>query len=329
MITQAELAKLTGVDRTTVSKILSGYRLEQFSPEIIEKVRATAVAKGYKAKKFRSALDIGFIIPDYIRNVQFYSQSQRILQTIFGINDAIAGSNNRLIILRYNNEPNVVAKKSDVFLVWEMSNDNKLHHTLQKSNKEFMTLNRVGPDYNASYVVHDLAYSCRKAVTELVDAGHQKIAFVAPKPAPAYRREFEMIISELDMHGLPASEANYCSAFDESDDGFNAAAEKLKNDKFTAFIAGNDMIAHRVVSQLSKLGLKVPDDISAIGNHQTESSLNRMVDLASFITPWYDMGKIAAEHLLNRAKRSDSETTSTICELVQPHFYPGKSIKKL
>jgi DNA-binding LacI/PurR family transcriptional regulator len=87
------------------------------------------------------------------------------------------------------------------------------------------------------------------------------------------------------------------------------------------------MSALDLVIELAKLGKRVPEDISILGNHKKKSLPSLGLDLSSFETPWYEMGRKAAEYLIATPRNNCSERT--IQEVLKQKFYNGNTIKRL
>jgi DNA-binding LacI/PurR family transcriptional regulator len=70
--------------------------------------------------------------------------------------------------------------------------------------------------------------------------------------------------------------------------------------KFTAIFAFNDVSAIGAISALREAGLKVPEDISVIGFDDVHAAAFHNPALTTIRQPLYQMGKLAAQHLLKR-----------------------------
>ena len=66
---------------------------------------------------------------------------------------------------------------------------------------------------------------------------------------------------------------------------------------FDALICLNDWMALGALNQLSKRGVKVPDDVSVVGFDGMESSRYTLPPLTTVVQPLYEMGKIAVDIL--------------------------------
>jgi LacI family transcriptional regulator, galactose operon repressor len=327
-ITHSQIAKKLKVDRTTVSKVLSGYQLDRFSDDVIEKIQNTAFSLGYKPKKFKSSLDITFIFPDYAGMLQYYSYPQRTLQTIIGISECIAGTSNRFHLAKYSDKIDQSVLYGDAFLLWEMSDDIKLQNAIIESDKEFLILNRAGKQYDGSFVVHDYDFSAKMSIDILLKANHQKIAYVGIPPANHPDLEYGIMRSYMDKaKGL--SMGDFYHFENDNTLEIEETARQIIKKGYTAFIASNDNKAYKIINAMLKMGIKIPEDISVIGNHKIETCFDLPVDLTSFITPWTEIGRRGAELLLSRSKLGDDVPRKTVQESLKPELYPGKTVRSI
>ena len=115
------------------------------------------------------------------------------------------------------------------------------------------------------------------------------------------------------LHGLPAS-ADFCVEME----GVNGSGiEKLKallqrEDRPTAFVGSDDMLALALERACNQLQLSIPDDISIIAFNnslyaQLASPQLTAVDINSFL-----LGQEAANQILNHADNPNLTTTKTI-----------------
>lgn len=79
--------------------------------------------------------------------------------------------------------------------------------------------------------------------------------------------------------------------------------------EITAFLAPNDASAHLAYDLFSRLGLRVPDDISLVGFDDTEPLYNAEGDniLTTVRLPLEELGRESARLLIARITRSEPE----------------------
>jgi LacI family transcriptional regulator len=75
--------------------------------------------------------------------------------------------------------------------------------------------------------------------------------------------------------------------------------------KFTAIVAFNDMSAIGAIRALQDFGLRVPEDVSVIGVDDITAASFNNPRLTTIRQPLSNMGRIAAQTVLNRIHRSE------------------------
>jgi DNA-binding LacI/PurR family transcriptional regulator len=335
MVTQADIARLTKVDRTSVSKILCGSQLEHFSNEVIEKVKDMAVQLGYKHKNFKNSLTIGFLFPsgndEFLDN---YTCSERTMATILGISKTIHNGKHRLQIMNFDYSKEAfdfkkIVNSADVFIIWELTWPwaNNFYKLLEKKKKNYVVVNRINDEFKGSYIIHeDDDKYINNAVEILVKNGHTKIAGVFGKDERSkYTKTVEkafkkrsLKFSKENIFCIKGSDAKSCKK----------NAKLIAEKAFTAvFVKSADMNALNLLIELNKLGLRVPEDISILGNHKKRSLPYLDTNLSSFETPWYDMGKLAADFLI--AESLNNGPQKVLQKVLKQKFYQGNTIKKM
>jgi DNA-binding LacI/PurR family transcriptional regulator len=143
------------------------------------------------------------------------------------------------------------------------------------------------------------------AVDHLVSLGHRRIAHFdsgsAASPA-ARRRGYR---SAMRRHGL----VELVVASEPTDTAGAKAVHELlhRNEIPTAVVAGNDFNAVGAISAFEDAGLRVPADVSVVGYDNTSLAALRHVSLTTVDQPRLEMGRLAAEALLQRVRDGRTE----------------------
>jgi DNA-binding LacI/PurR family transcriptional regulator len=126
----------------------------------------------------------------------------------------------------------------------------------------------VGPNRPGVSVLRvDYHHGIRQGVQHLAALGHRRIAFVTgPLRLHSAQSRVVAFKKALGECGIPVDEALIVEG-DHTMEGGMAASQKLMTHKDlpTAVMCSNDMLAIGVLHQLSRSGMRVPDDISVIG----------------------------------------------------------------
>ncbi|HIZ55210.1 MAG TPA: LacI family transcriptional regulator [Firmicutes bacterium] len=274
-MTIGEIAKLAGVSKTTVSRVLNGKPdVSNVTAERIKKIiRDTgfipnAFAKAINDKKTHT---IGLIIPysvSYIFSSQYFSELLR------GISSYV---DERLyhLMLCYPQSGNCAEifkeGRVDGFIVITPSlNQIEILDDLKKAKAPFVLTSKL-PGYmedSVAYVDIDERKATRQAIEHLISLGHKRIACVGENlSASAQERTAEYRRCLLD-YGIPCEE-EYIRLSDEKDlpeAGCKEAQELMALPVTpTAIFCCADMIAIGVYKTLHTLGVQIPQNVSVVG----------------------------------------------------------------
>lgn len=126
----------------------------------------------------------------------------------------------------------------------------------------------LGPDLpGISILKVDYHRGIRQGVQHLAALGHRRIAFVTgPLRLHSAQSRLTAFRKSLGECGIPVEDQLIVQG-DHTMEGGMAAAEKLRTQRVlpTAVMCSNDMLAIGVLHELSRSGVRVPDEVSIIG----------------------------------------------------------------
>ena len=103
----------------------------------------------------------------------------------------------------------------------------------------------------------------------------------------------------LEQAGIPFKQELVVQGEYSEASGVQAVSTLMANQqKFTAIFAANDQMAIGAAHGLQRHGLRVPDDVSLVGFDDLPTSLYALPPLTTVHQPAYDMGRLAAEAVL-------------------------------
>ncbi|MGH7496007.1 MAG: LacI family DNA-binding transcriptional regulator [bacterium] len=173
---------------------------------------------------------------------------------------------------------------------------------LKMINYPFVLLEDV-KGIQANVVAIDNLKAIKSAVTYLIDSGHKKIVHFAGPPNSSHTQEriegFRHAFSEstLVFHKdmIVSVGSNYEESFGKTLDYF----KNLSRENYpTAIVCFNDLQALAVMTALKELNLRIPEDISIIGNDDIYYAKIYPVPLTTIRAPQHEIGKRAAEILI-------------------------------
>jgi LacI family transcriptional regulator len=162
-----------------------------------------------------------------------------------------------------------------------------------------------------AHLVHvDNAGAAYDVTDYLISLGHRRIAFVAGPEGLATSMERERgFCAAMAAAGLPA-DLRIAGGFD-FEAGLAAGRELLGTRPLPdAVVAANDEAAIGVLTALRHAEVDVPGEVSVAGIDDTRPA--RFVELTTVNLPLYELGAVAARHIL----AGDGETAG---EVVLPH----------
>lgn len=182
---------------------------------------------------------------------------------------------------------------------------------LKMINYPFVLLEDV-KGIQANVVAIDNLKAIKKAVTYLIESGHTKIVHFAGPPNSSHTQEriegFRHAFSESTLAFNKGMIVSVGSNYDES---FEKTLEYFRNTSPenypTAIVCFNDLQALAVMTALKELNLRIPDDISIIGNDDIYYAKIYPVPLTTIRAPQHEIGKMAAQILIENI-----ESTTTL-----------------
>lgn len=162
-------------------------------------------------------------------------------------------------------------------------------------------------------IVLDHVRAAELALKHLAQLGHRNIAFIKGQE---FSSDTEVRWSNIQkvarQLGLPISPALVSQLKGDSPSpelGYEATRKLLALHKpFTALFAFNDISAMGAIRALLEAKLRVPEDVSVVGFDDIQSAAYQNPALTTVRQPLREMGRIAAETLLRRIRRSGSDS---------------------
>lgn len=305
--TLKNVAELAKVSIPIVSKVLSGNPEGRVSPDTRQRIlqaakslsyRPNSLAKSLKLKRtYTLALlmpDIGNpVIPEIIRGVEVGARAAGYSVFISHLDEKVISERLYLAWLQDGRFDGLIVATARV--------QDSIIADLVASGRPFVLVNRRESSTNMHVTIDDAA-GARIAVNHLVELGHRRIAHLAgPLMFDTSLRRLQGYRQELDCHGIAYDSSLVQEHEWDTWEGGKLAIKQLLHLKKppTAVFAGNLMGAVSALSALKDAGLKVPEEISLIGLH--DSPLAEILDppLTVVKMPLWQMGRCAAEILIN------------------------------
>lgn len=305
-----DVARLAGVSKSTVSRVITGdfHLVSETTREKVEEAikqlnyEYNALARGMRTRKTNMIL---LVIPD-ITN-PFWVEVAR------GAQDFL--DQKGYAVLFANSDWQGARETNYLRLARRGGVDGILINPIVISEEELTALDipavilgiREGFEM-FDQVGSDTPSAIRIALDYLVSLGHKRIGLLLGKnPMRPRPSRLETYVSFLQEHNLPFEEELVVEVPFEREGGFQGASKLLSlNHRPTAILASNDLIAIGAMQAVIESGLSVPDDMSIIGIDDIYAASLIMPRLTTVVKPKREIGKRAAECLLERIENNAS-----------------------
>lgn len=339
--TISDVAKRAGVSTATVSNVLNN------KPGVTQTTREAVLeamnALNYRPrstarnlKRERSFPCIGVIVkeldnPYYteiISGIRSYARTKGF--TVFVTSSDGDFRQEKIIIEQFTN------KDIDGVIISPALNDPDAEFShifqLQNINYPFVLLEKV-QGINASVVDIDHVASTKYAVKFLIESGHSKIIHFSGPPHTSHTLERIRGVREAYSESslVFKEEEVLIPAGSSLEEGFMTAKKYFKNlakeDFPTAIVCYNDLIALGAISAMTQIGIKIPEQVSIIGDDDIEFARRYPVPLTTMHTPKIDLGRKAAELLIDAIEASEQAPPRKL--LLQPDLVVRKSTRRI
>jgi len=306
MVTIRDVAKLAGVSPITVSRVVNN------SDYVSESTRARVEAAIDELKyvpnmlgpslRFKQTMTLALVLTD-ITN-PFWTTVAR------GVED-VAQANGYGIILCNTDESQskqdqyldmLLRRRIDGIVLVPAHSAPEPVGMIQKQGIPVVVLDRQIPGIQVDIVRADSENGAYQLTDHLLSMGHRRIAVLAgPETVSTAVDRVMGYRRALTAHGLPEEAAAiYWGAF-TVESGREMALQALSDhQQLTAFFATNNFIAIGAMQAMREMGLTVPDDIALV----TLDDIPAVFTIEPFLTvarqPAREMGRKAAQILLDR-----------------------------
>lgn len=174
----------------------------------------------------------------------------------------------------------------------------------------FVAVDRALPADEGCSVSVDDVLGGTIAVAHLLDAGHRRLAFVGGPDLTQVRDRVRGARAAVSDAGIPADALVHITTerLDVAS-GRDAGARLLGlKSRPTAVFCANDLLALGVLQALYGAGVRVPDDIALVGYDDIEFAAAAAVPLTSVRQPAAEIGRAAAELLLDEITDATART---------------------
>jgi DNA-binding LacI/PurR family transcriptional regulator len=268
-VSQIEVARLADVSQAAVSRVFTPGA--SVSDEMRERVLAAADKLGYrpnviarslvrKSTKMIGLVVVRFTNPFYARMIRDFTralQNRGYWTLLLNIQDSQEVEKTLPMALQY---------RVDGIIITSATLSSKLADECARLGTPVVLFNRYALTGNVNAVRCDNVGGARMVADALLDAGHQRIAYIAGEEGSSTNRDRERGFTER------LQERGYTLALRESGDytyesGYAAARRLLqRDDSPDAIFCASDLMAMGALDLARyELGIPVPEELSIIG----------------------------------------------------------------
>lgn len=304
-----DIAKELGISAATVSRALNGSELVKL--ETKEQILKLMKEKNYIPNGFARGLNnksmkiIGVLISDVAN--PFYAE------VVQGISLAFQKSNYTMVLCSTLGDLEV--EKNEISILLEKQVDGLIligsRYTHDKNRNFIIELSHRYPIIMVNSFIEggDKIYSVQvdeekaayDVISYLFSRGEKNVFLLGDSRLKTTTVKLDALKRYMMDNGLSFSPSNMIDCYHSYAGGIAAAGEVIKKGVAShyALFPTSDMIAIGLISELSKNGIRVPNDLSVIGFGNMEVSSLIMPSLSTVDQKMFSMGEKAAEVLVD------------------------------
>ncbi|HLZ64445.1 MAG TPA: substrate-binding domain-containing protein [Ktedonosporobacter sp.] len=304
-----EVAKRAGVSLGTVSNVLN--RPEIVAEETRRRVQSAIEEIGFvpngSARQLRAGRSqhIGLVVLDVAnpfftevaRGVEDLANQAGYVVILCNSDDSIEKENHYLQVLE--------EQRTQGVLITPVQNDASYLQRLRQRGIAVVLLDRPSRIKDLCSVSVDDVRGGELAAAHLLEQGHERIAFVhgplSIRQCSDRRRGVLRALKAVNLdpeHALVDIPAQAQSAREGEESVEAILSARIKP---TAAFCANDLLALGLMRGLIKRGISIPGDIALVGYDDVEFASVLATPLTSIRQPKYELGRAAAELLLDEA----------------------------
>jgi LacI family transcriptional regulator/LacI family repressor for deo operon, udp, cdd, tsx, nupC, and nupG len=319
-VTIVDIAKELNISKSTVSRALTGH--PSVKPETRKAVMELAEKVDYQRNMLsislikKSSSTIGIIVPEFLNSYfpQAIMGAQEVA-TAAGYNTIICQSN-ETYETEVANTKLMLANQVDGVLVSITRETRNFDHlkVFQRKGIPIVFFNRVCEDMNVPKVVVDDYEGAYRAVEHLIKRNKKRIAHLAgPDTLPMSVKRLQGYKDALKKYNIPIDEELIIH--------YDLTIEKVKiyvnhllrlDNPPDAIFCINDTTAIEALQIIKKQGRKVPDDIALVGFSNDYVSALTNPPITTVSQPVRDIGRTAAQLLIEQINRDINDWKSFI-----------------
>jgi LacI family transcriptional regulator len=306
--TLRDVAQLAGVHPATASRALNPQTRPLVNADTARKVLRAAESIGYQPNPIARSLKtartgtVGLVIPD-LTNPLFPPIVRGIedVLTPAGYSAWIVNTDNDLVREQTQVE-SLRSRQVEGLIIATARRDHPLLVRLHRLGVKMVLVNRRVDGLDLPSVTADDDAGIGMAVAHLAGLGHRRIAHLAgpqiTSTGVTRARAFRHAVRDLGLDDDPALIAE-CGYWSETEGAQTLRRLLDSGERFTAVVAGNDLIALGCYDVFAERGMSCPGDMSVVGFNEMPFLDKMNPPLTTVSVPHYEIGGEAGRLLLD------------------------------
>jgi len=310
--TMSDVARLAGVGTMTVSRVLSGtVRVSAETTQRVQtaieqlKYRPNVLARAFRGQRSHS---IGLILP-YLYD-PFFAGCAHAVTTV------AREHGYSILITTSDEDPDIEYAEADEMLQRHVDGLLVIPARIRQSRltrslfgkTPVVAFDRPVPDPSIDTVLVQNAIGSRRITEHLIEHGHRHITFFA------LSRSLFTISTRFAGYRRAIQDAGLevCPIFDCNSEEIAVQILKAKMEQDTpptAVITSNTLVTRYILGAISRLGLRIPNDLAFAGFDDFDLAEFTSPPLTVVRQPAQEMGRVAANLLFDRIARGETPHT--------------------
>jgi LacI family transcriptional regulator len=302
--TGADVARLAGVSRATVSRVLNEH--PHVRPAVRRAVLRATRRLRYRPDEIARSLiqrrtgTIGLLLADI--GSPFYAGTAKVIVATLRARGyaVILCESDNLRGMQQEHVDILRRRRVDGIIFGSVFCEDPEVEELVVSGFPCIMYNRRLASGRGNFVAGDNVRAGEESTRHLIGLGHARIGLISgPSEISTARERLAGYRLALDAAGLPFDPAVVCEVPYQPDAALRAAEELLKRTRPpTAVIAGNDLMALSVIQAAAERGLQVPGDLAVVGMDDIPIAAHPSIQLTTVSQHSREMAELAAKWML-------------------------------
>ncbi len=337
-VTVKDVAKRAGVSPSTVSRVCNNN--PAISKETRERVQQAMAELGYElpaapeSQTLQAIKNIGIVLPPSDREAY---ENTFYLKAIRGISQVCNQRQVASTVVTGKDYPEILqsiqilhrsGSVDGFIMLYSKKNDTVIDYLCEHGILYVLVGKPNELTGQTICIDNDNLLAGREAADYLYNMGHRRIGYIGSRNDFVYasdRRSGYQL--SLLLHELPVR-ADYCVEMEGVNSGGTEALRALlsREDRPTAFVVSDDMLALALERVCVQMRLSIPEDVSIIAFNNSLYAQLASPQLTAVDINSYQLGHEAANQIINHAENPNLMTA----KIVVPHrIVERSSVKKL